>query len=143
MFDVHCNACFPFFIILGETFFVCLMDGKSPSNLLRYLGLLQYLLLPLLLMDGLVIAFISNFLYFSAVGTYFYVSFLGSRQKKRQMEKLIINNIFGNSGCLTLPFISKEVVSVVLTPIVFFAFLFLLFSLFGFNCTKIFIYAVT
>ena len=75
-----------------------------------FVGLLQYFLLPLLLNDGFAIAFISNLLYFIAVGTYFYVSFL---------------------GFLTLPFVSKEIVSIVLAPIVFFAFFFLLLSLFG------------
>lgn len=95
--DVHCGALVPVFVLLG---------------------VVQYLLLPLLGAKGFVPALLSNALYLLALGLYFYVTFL---------------------GYLHLPFLNKDAVSLLLAPVVLLGFFFLFATLVEINSTRLFL----
>ena len=99
-FDVHCNAYLPAFLILG---------------------VLQYLLLPLLVRGGILPALLSNTLFLSASLVYVHITVL---------------------GFLHLPFLNRDKVTMLWNPAFLFVFLWFLISLLNLNCTRVFVLKV-
>lgn len=99
-FDVHCNAFLPAFLVLG---------------------VVQYLLLPLLVRGGILPALVSNTLHLGAALAYVHITVL---------------------GFLHLPFLNRDKVTTLWNPAFGLVFLWFLLTLFNFNCTRIFFYRV-
>jgi len=99
-FDVHCNAFLPAFIILG---------------------VLQYLLLPFLIRNGILFTLLSNTMHLGAALAYVHYTGLGFYR---------------------LPFLNPEKVTSLWIPAFFVVVLWFLLSLFNVNCTRLFFYRV-
>ena len=97
-FDIHCNAFFPLFLVL----FV-----------------LQYFLLPLLLLDSFLALVLSDFLYLSAFSYYYYLTCKG----------------FSGMSYSALPFLAHT--EVFLAPVLVFLPLFVVCLLTKINATQI------
>jgi len=95
-FDVHCNAFLPAFLILG---------------------VLQYLLLPLLVRGGVLPTLLSNSLHLAAALAYVHITVL---------------------GFLHLPFLNREKVTMLWNPAFVLVLLWFLLSLMNINCTRLF-----
>lgn len=83
------------------------------------LGVAQYLMLPFLIHAGMLPALVSNTLHLAASLTYVHITVL---------------------GFLHLPFLNREKVTVMWNPAFLLVFVWFLLSLFGYNCTRLFLF---
>jgi len=99
-FDVHCNAFLPAFLLLG---------------------VVQYLLLPILVLGGILPALFSNTLHLAASLAYVHITVL---------------------GFLHLPFLNRDKVTMLWNPAFVLVLTWFVLSLFKINCTRLFFYRV-